>query len=67
MTDAKARRITELEGVAKQAYMAGYEVGHDATVDGNYGYTEELADDYVEEVLKESKGGAKSRESSTDN
>lgn len=45
-------RVAELEKEIEKAYIAGYEKGHDATVEGNY-YTlneKNLAIDYVSEL-----------------
>ena len=42
---AEAR--AEVERLMKEAYMSGYDKGHCDTVEGNYGYIEEKADDFM--------------------
>ena len=43
--------IEQIEALLEAAYIAGYECGHDDTVESNYGHSDERAGDYVEEVM----------------
>ena len=45
----------EKEEAVKQAFIFGYEKGHNDTVESGYGYIEDKANDYWEE-LKEKRG-----------
>lgn len=43
------RRTTE--NIVLKAYMAGYEQGHNDTVENQYGYIDEKADNYLSEHI----------------
>ena len=43
-------KTREIEQKIKDAYIAGYETGHDDTVESSYGSSEELAEDYLKDL-----------------
>jgi len=45
----------ELRHEIVSAFIAGYEKGHNDTVEGQYGYIEESADEYADERMSEGK------------
>ena len=41
---------TCMEKKIKDAYISGYETGHNDTVESSYGNSEDLAEDYLKEL-----------------
>lgn len=52
-TLAFTKKLMGLEKDVKLAYLAGYEMGHNDTVESNYGYQEDKADEYVDAIRSE--------------